>query len=272
MSNVFKGHVTYRFDSNRRDGGSNEKPLFNISRHPILFSLEENKQYYLALHKVIIPKSYYEIDSNYNTFIVDEEGGSSVSVTIENGNYTIDELISEIESELDSNTTNSNDYTLSYDAIRNKITISFTGTSTDITINSIADGSTINQVLGLGIPDTDNVTGDDNSINILAAASYEGLFAVNEVTKPYLEILSNISTDNYYDNTNILNMGCVVPVDDERNGLIVYDNANDEGGKINKHTINRVELQLIDPYGNQIDLNGAPWSVDFKILELTKKN
>ena len=144
----WKEHVLIYITSDDRTYGTIESPT-HLLGHEIRFSNNPNKQYFLRLADVEIDNTVYQVNSTNNTFRITEQGGSTFSIVFDEGNYTITELITELETQLNANTTNSNTYSINYDEKTNKITLSFTGLSTDITISSISGGSPVNEVLGL---------------------------------------------------------------------------------------------------------------------------
>ena len=268
---LLKEHVSIIFDSRQRNSGTNEKPIFQL-KSPITFAnrSKHGKKYYLIIHNVLIPKSFYEINSTNNVFKITEEGGGTITITIDPGNYTISELLTELESELDSNTTNTNNYTLTYDDNTSKVIISFTGTSTDITINSIANGSTLNEPLGFGISDTQYITNQDSAINILAGVLTSASYVVDLNPTTTIEIESNISSNNYYFNDGIKSISAIIPMNVDRFAYKFFENHGGHKTLITNSTpLNRLEFILKDVKGNDIDLNGSHWSFSLVIYELT---
>lgn len=271
MSGYEKEHIAILLNSRDRQKGTIEEPTWYLDS-AIHFSNDPRKSYRMRFEDIQMPKSYYELNSNYNTFVVIEQGGGTLTITLDQGNYTINELIAELESELDANTTNSNDYTITYDPIQNTISIFFTGTSTQITIDTIANGSTMNQVLGLGSPDTQYITGNDNQIVIPAGAGnvFEGS-AIDLNTISYVLIESSITSNNYYDHETQRNIGVQVPMNNDRNSVRLYENHEGHKTKMaNLHSLRTISLRLLDEEDRVIDLNGVNWSCKICIYELTE--
>lgn len=275
MSGYEKEHISLLLDSRYRNRGTIEKPFWYID-NAITFSKDPRKSYRMRLQDTQIPKSFYEINQYNNVFrVIEDDGGAGdlIIVTIPPGNYTISELLAELESELDANTANSNDYTIDYDVITNKITIYFTGTSTQITIDTIANGSTLNNPLGLGIADTAFITGSDNQIVILAGAgnAATGSFAVDLNTISYITIDSSVASNNYYNNQNVQNIGGNIPMNVDRNEVKLWENHQGHKSKISSlNPLTMIELILKDEDSNPIDLNGVNWSTNLVIYELTE--
>lgn len=267
--NYKKEHVSILCDSRKRNGGSNTKPFFNLSHQIRLSDDSKYKQYFIVVHNAIIPKTYFEVNSTNNVFKVAEQGAGTITITIEPGNYTITELLVELETQLDA--ASSNNYTLDYDPIRNSVDFLFSDFSTDVTIQTIANGSTLNEILGFGKPTEEGVSGIDNAIQVNATVTYEGLYSVEQVNIPYLEILTSISSNNYYDNNNKKKVAVRIPTNYDRNDFIVFENHDGHESKLNKvKVIDDIELTLVDHKGRQIDLRESPWSCEIIVKEITK--
>lgn len=76
-----------------------------------------------------IPNSFYNIDTHNNKILLQETESNVVEITIDAGDYTIDELITEIESKLTSLLSSGdlkNTYDITYDSSTKKITWSIT--------------------------------------------------------------------------------------------------------------------------------------------------
>jgi hypothetical protein len=275
MSAHYKSHISLELNSKDRNSGEVNNALFHLD-HQITFSQKPSKSYWLRLENNLMPKSFYTIDSNFIVFQVLEDDGiggdDTITITIDQGNYTIIELITELESQLDSNTANANDYSLSYDDITNKVTIQYTGaTSADVTIDTIANGSTLNQVLGFGKADTASITGGDNTTVLVDATDSEAPNCVDLNTKSYIIVKSDIASNNYYNTKNQQNIGVRIPMLVDRNVKQYY--ANDGGSLTkmnNKSALSTIRLDLEDEYGNLVDTNECDWSTEMVIYELTE--
>lgn len=261
-------HTIIHLNSKSRSRGSTNAPEYFLQHATIFNQKFKNKKYFARLENILIPKTFYEINANNNTFIVSEQGGGNNSVSIDNGNYTVSELLTELTSALNAGTTNGNTFVLSYDTNNGKISLYFTGTSTDITINTIASGSIMNEVIGYGKAIT-----DDNSINILSGSGNveEGSYVVNLAATSTLEIDTNLSSDNTYTRQDIRNVLAMVPMNVDRYEYKLFENHNGPMIKLaSKSAIHRVRFNIVDAGGNDVDLNGADWSCDLCIYEVLR--
>lgn len=279
MSGYFKNHISLEVNSRERTRGDIEN--FDLFlEHQLKFSQKESKSYYLRIENIQIPKSYYDIDSNFNVFQVIETDGvtpHTLTITIDVGNYTITELLTELESALDSASSSSGDsntYTLSYDDITNKVTIRYDGgTSTSVTIDTIANGSTLNQLIGFGKEDTTTITGQDNTTVLSDGVDSTAPNCVDLHTKSYIVLETSITSNNYYNKDRQLHVGARVPMLVDRNEVQYF--SNHEGHKTlinNKGPISTIGFRLLDEYGNQIDLCEVDWSCEVNFYELTERN
>lgn len=272
---IFKPHVSIGLDSRLRTKGSIESFTSYLS-HQIKFSQKPSRIYFMRLENVQMPKSYYDVNSNFNTFQVIETSGGTVTITIDEGNYTITELLTELEAALDANTTDGNNYTLSYDDVSNKVTISAVfGTSTVVTIDTIANGSTLNQLLGFGKADTDKITGGDTTTVLADSTDKVAPNCVNLRTQPAVIIETDVTSENYYNQSEQLHIGCRVPMIVDRNEFQFFSNDNGHLTRMNsKAPLSQLSFQLKDVYGNIMDLCNVDWQCEVVIYELvdtTKK-
>ena len=277
MSGHYKNHVSIEINSRRRTRGSIEN-FTTLLGHQITFSQSPQKQYYMRLENIQIPVSFYQINSTNNSFRVIETDGitpHTLTITIDEGNYTITELLTELESALDTASAasgDSNTYTTSYDDISNKITIRYDGgTSTSVTIDTIANGSTMNVVLGIGKKDTDSITGGDTTLVLADGVDSVAPNAVDLHYYSYIIVGTSLTSSNYYDEDGQLNIGCRVPIVVDRNIVNYFSNFDGHMTRLNNRgPISSISFVLSDEFGNVIDLNEVDWSCEVCIYELTK--
>lgn len=269
MSSNYKSHVIIDLNSKDRDRGTIEKPEFCLS-HQIKFSQSPTKSYYMRLEGTLIPKTFYDIDATNNTFIVLEEFGSETqTVVVSPGNYTITELLTLIEIDLDISP-NSNAYTLTYDDITNKVSflVAYGGSETDVNIDSIANGSTMNDLLGLGKTSSGL---DDLVINLPDATTVEATYVVDLDTKSYIFVETDLTSANYYNKDGQRHIGAIVAINVDRNEKQYFENSDGHLTLLNnKGPISTIKLKLTDEFENTINLNGAEWSTTMAIYELTE--
>lgn len=285
MTSNYEDYVSIEINSADRDKGDIENFTYFLD-HQIKFNKSPAKSYFTRLEDILLPKTFYDIDSTNNVFIVLEEDGTAtatyntLSVTIPEGSYTITELLTQLESDLDTNTTNSNAYTLSYDDITNKVTFEFTaggGTpSSDVIIDTIANGSTLNDPLGFSIVVLSGQTINEDSttdvaITFVSGTPQEAPYRVDLDTKSYIRIETNITSDSFFTKNNQTHLGALVPINVDRNEKQYYSNHDGRMSRMNnKGAFNLLTFRLLDENNNQLDMNGANYSFNFNIYQMTE--
>lgn len=249
-----KTHCIIEIDSNDRTKGEiNDFEI--ILKHPVY--LNRDRQYFCRIENIRIPTSFYNIDSNYNTLQITEDPAgtpATFSVTVDEGNYTINELLAELKTLLDAGTQKSNTYTLSIDDITGKCTISTDTTEFQI----IGANSLLNKPLGF-VENTDYTS------------SSRTLTSINHIsmsTKRYIKINSDITSNNHYSKDFIEPIGVVVPITESRSTIQYYGNENGYKVKMeNKHSIKHISFNVRDGNNNKIDFNGINWNAELVLYE-----
>ena len=249
-----KTHAIVEIDSRERTKGTIDN-FEIILKNPIY--LNRDRQYFVRVENLRIPTSFYNIDSNYNTLKITEDPAgtpATFTITVDPGNYTINELLTELNTLLDAGTQKSNNYTLSVDDTTGKVTI-----STDTTdFKIIGADSKLSVPLGF-------VSGTDYT------SSTRSLTSANHIlmsTKRYLKINSDLTSNNHYSKDKIEPIGCVVPITESRSTIQYF--ANNMGYKTrmeNKHNIKHIRFNVRDGNNNSVDFNGIDWNGELVIYE-----
>lgn len=254
----YKTHVVLEVDSVERTSGSIGNFNFLLKRH---ITFNKNRQYFVRLENIRIPISYYNINSTNNVFKLEEDNGvvqTVITATIPPGNYVISELLTELETQLDNGTTQTNDYTLNKSNITGKTTISYTGGSSQITVQSISSGSTLNKVLGF----------DDNTYSVgpstdLTSPNHAVLTPIR-----FLRLETDMSSANYYSKNHQRRIGVKIPITELRENVQLYQNTMGIFFKLdNYHSIHSIGFRVVDNFDNQIDFNGVDYSFLLNIQE-----
>ena len=255
----FKTHVLVDIDSgDRKSGTTGEFDLF--LSHNIDF--KQGRQYFMRLENNRFPISYYNINSTNNVLKIEEDNGATqviITATIPPGNYLISELLLEIETQLDANTAQANDYTINKSNITGKVDIQFTGGSTTITIQDVTTGgSTMNTIIGF----------EDAEYSTTDAVLLFSPNHVNLTTIRYLSVMTDISSHNSYTTEHRLPFGVKIPITQLRSNVEFFDNHNGPTVKLNNlHKLNKIRFTVKDNFGNIVDFNGVDWSTELHILE-----
>lgn len=217
--------------------------------------------YSVRPENILIPNSFYNVNSKNNTLSITETGGGggggTFSITIGQGNYSIVDFISELTDELDTASVASGDtntYLAVFDNIQGKLTYSYTGTSTSVQFND--SGSTSFPILGLN-------TGTNHSFTVASPLISQKVSFLNKIRFLGLNCSGDLSLSNHFDKIGLINRIARVPIlsDSFTDNFI----PNDRGSnfyRINPRTINTLQFQLLDEDGDQIDLNGEEFQFD----------
>tara|TARA_R110000868_G_scaffold50863_6_gene161928 strand:+ start:1966 stop:2829 length:864 start_codon:yes stop_codon:yes gene_type:complete len=270
-----KVHCVVIVDSNNRHVSQSRSLsdfIFRMATPVNFHKRSQSKQYFARIENVNLPISFYAINSNYNTFVITETNGVTpveLEITLTEGNYTIDELIAELQTQLNAGTAYVNTYVLTYDEITQKVSITFTtgGGGTATTID--ATGTTVSNTLGAILGFTENFAS-----SFLATASLTGSDVAYTNTTRYLKLyIDNINSNNVYDHQHVRKVGLKLPINEVRNEFQFYKNS--DGYKIQLPsipTINEMRIKLTDPEDNVVDLHGVPWSFDVVFYEYNKSD
>jgi hypothetical protein len=251
---MLKTHFVLKVNSASRDSGEINDFRIELAQE---IKLRPNVRYSVRPEKITFPMSFYQTNSYYNTFNWIETDGAtplSLSVSLTEGSYTINELITELELQMELESASSgytNLYTLTYNDINNKVNLLFDSSSGGGTSIDISAGS-INKSIGfLGtetIAVTANADGDDG-------AQSRNVRGINIHSK-------NLPITNYYLQTGKQNVLANIPTLDDRWG---YSFANNNLGylvQLQNDNINEVQINLKDEHGNPVDMNGADFNFE----------
>lgn len=276
----FEPYITIEVNSKNRTRGDVENFHLQLD-HQIKFNQSSTKSYFMRIENVLLPKTFYDIDTTNNVFRVLEDNGiggyDTITITIPPGNYTITELLSQLEGDLDVNTLNANAYTLLYDDITNLVSIEYVGaTSAEVLVDTISNGSTLNDPLGFGKETSTQQTieGDANTDTQLSLASgipQNAPYVVDLDTKSYAVLEVDITSDNYYDENIQKHIGVHIPINVGRNEKEYFSNHEGSLLRLNsKAPLSSINFRLLDENDNQLDLNGVNWSCEINIYAYTE--
>lgn len=261
---INKVHAIISVDSRGRNEGlstSTSDFLYQLTQPINFHKRSENKQYFIRIENVKLPVSFYNVNSNYNVFNFTYSGTAEI-ITIDPGNYTIDELISELETQMNG-AVSGTPFTITYNDISQKVSIANAGT--DATLLN-GNGWQL-----IGFETTQTITG--------SATTTGTNVAYTNTTSSLKLIISNLVSNNVYSNTittghkqtNLQNVSLTIPVKEIRNEFVFIDNHNGPMIKLpNLSSIKNLNIRLVDLYNNSVDMNGLFISFDIVIYEYNK--
>lgn len=264
MANILRVHSVINVESDGRNENTSQGPtnfIYQLTQPVNFYKRGKHYEYFTRIENVRIPISFYNINSNYSVFNWTGSTTGAVSFTITYGNYTIDELIAEVQTQM--NALDANTYSLNYDEIRQRVSITSDGVE-NITAISGNGWQTI---------------GFDLNQTITGATTVEGNNVAFTNTAKHLKILIyNINSNNVYSNrqegdkiTNLQRVALNVPIIEVRNEYQFYENNDGYMIKLpNISTIKDLRIKLLDARGNVLDLNGVPWGCDVVFYKLKK--
>jgi hypothetical protein len=254
--------VVVNFNSKDRVSGSNS----NFNSAPI--DLGNNAFDTVCLIQASIPKSFYNVPSGYNTFVLRESDGfttTNTTITIPPGSYTRINLQSVLSTILTNASPDGLTYTITYPASTAADTFHYTfnvdvGSAYDISF-ILTDRSPYRQ-LGLEIG---TYTFIDTSLTNSALES------VNAINLSYILrafIKSNLvadATDSILE--ELLNFGSF-----PSNSVMSYQQVNFDMNSraFNPNNKNSWNFVLQDAFGQEIDLNGISWAFSVVFYQRNK--
>lgn len=202
----------------------------------------------LRMTKAIIPFTFYNVTSNYNTLIINSSGNKTVTLTP--GQYTILSLLSSLKTLLDALAVGV--FTLTANSTTYKITIAST-----VNFAYLGTLSTINDILGF------------DSVDTSSAASHTGTLIYNLGGTDYIDIISRTLTNSESKtrstNTKGGQLFARIPTSQYSFGqTIFYQPFHQHQWTFRMNLQEDIDLQLQDSNGNILDLNGREWEMTLK--------
>lgn len=183
----------------------------------------------LSLAKVCIPNTVYPINA-YNQKIFFDEGAGTLTATLTSSNYTGTQFAAEIQTQL--NAAGVDTYTVVYSLQTKKLTITSTGTFTFVV-------GALSAFENMGY----------SELNFATAASAVSDFPINIAGTQYVDIVSNVSTQNYSGSTTA-SVFLRVPMLSGFGSIIYYEPEVEEWVKTYSDNMNELYMQLRDDHGN----------------------
>ncbi len=253
-------------DEGRNENSSSSRTNFKYQlTQPVnFFKRGRDYEYYVRIENVRIPISFYNINSNFDDFGWTGSATGVVTFAITQGNYTIDELIAEVQVQM--NLLDTNTYTITYDEITQKVNIASDGVENVSTL--VGDGW---RTLGFNL--TETITGASNTDGVNVAYT--------NTVKHLKLIVNNITSNNVYSNdfsassgvkqTNLQRVSLEIPITQTRNEFQFYDNHDGYFIKLpSMSSISELDVKLVDAENNVLDLNEVPWGFSLVVYKYKK--
>lgn len=220
-------------------------------------NIESNPQVhiYLRVLDIVIPYSFYQINSSNNFLVVQKSQGNNAYISITQGNYNVYQLITELKTQFSNNFLDMN---VTYNEITNKFTFTLTHLGgPNYQEFTFKKSSTCLKVLGFDNTDT------SSTLQVLTSTN-----TINLQPSNYIMIHTNLYTSyiNKSQSANLQNLFISIPINTPPNSLIVFQPSSNSAINTYDNLFNTIYFQLTDEYGNKIDLNGQDWSITLELL------
>ena len=220
----------------------------------------------IHLKKSFIPFSFYVLSSSRKNNKLDitekktDNSTNSYTITIPDGNYNIDELILEIKNLMETASTFSFIYNITFENATGKVSFLITsGTNALNTTINFATGSNTNTNIHniIGFSNTDiTFTTSSSAISDRVVDMADGLDGLH--IKSNLVGVNVITTEKGDSGSGEL---LVIPISLEPYSILYYSElGNPFKHKLAQTSIKQIELKITDSNDNIIDFNGLPYT------------
>jgi hypothetical protein len=228
--------------------------VFNIPN--FINKLEHFDNAYLSVYSAEVPNSFYLINDYNNTLVIFSNFDISTnSYTLTNGNYTITNLLSALSTLLGSN------YTLTYNSITYKITITNSlGNFTIVNTSFSYGNTTMQRILGMNTVDT-------GSFHVGSVYSLTFPFMANLLPQQKIHFRSSIlELDNYntFDKSNdvFLSLGNNAV----QGSTIFYKNTSNTCFLLTQiDHLQVIDIRITDDKNRLLDFNNVNWYLTLQI-------
>jgi hypothetical protein len=194
----------------------------------------------ISVLSVQIPNIFYSINE-YNNVLNYEVGTTSYSLSITQGFYNANTLISYL-------TANMSGFTITFNTINGFLT--FTNSSSDFTFLS---SSTTTSVLGF------NTTISSSSYTLTMS------YPLNLYGSLKIKITSNLLKTNNYDSDCDVQVLAIIPKSAAPYQLIEWENRSNFRNVLSVRQIDEIDLQLYDDNNNLLNMQGLNWSINLRL-------
>ena len=206
-----------------------------------MIELPSQHHIYLSVLQSSIPYTFYQINSTNNAFNFYINGAQN-SLTIPQGNYNVNQLITWV--------TSNTILSATYSIITNKITLSHPSYAFNFLTNA-----TCLSLFGISASNlfsTNNSLTSDKCVNLLAISCV--CIHTNLLT-------GNFTMNDKAENTIIQS----IPVNAPPYSMICFNNTGAMRSCLYTNTISYINIRLVDQNNNPIDLNGCHFSITLNI-------
>lgn len=212
-------------------------------------NISSEHEIYISVQHASIPYTFYQINSSNNTlkysFLNSDQNVYTINITP--GNYNVNELITFLN-------TSFTNIVVSYNVKTNKLTFS-NNTNTNFQFLNASTCLTLFGFSSYSIVSTGYSLTSTNSINLCPVSC--------------ICVLTNFKTKSFMCMKGLKNFDqsllCTIPVNVNRNGIIIYENNNNFKSNLYTNVINAINIKLCDMFGNLLNLNGCDWEMTIQL-------
>ena len=228
--------IEYLIDSKYRSYGTSSN--FNIQFDD---SIKNASKAYLQYFN--FPNTYYNVKNGYNK-IDFNEGAGELNATLTSGNYSINDLQTEIKTQMEA--VGVNTYTVTYSSVSMKLTITSSGNFT--LLNSTGTNSSDKFKYMIGFDNNDSSS----------SLSHTGPFTVDlfkylkyfKVRIPQFGLNGKLNKNGNYT--------FIITNETNRGQYNTYDTGNNfQQCSISQKELNNIDVMITDEDNNIIDMNGG---------------
>lgn len=193
----------------------------------------------MRISSFVFPISFYLIDGNNDSLVIDD-----TAYTLTHGNYTAKNLATHILTLIPSN------YTMTYDSITNKFTI--TNSSADFTINSTSTCLTL-----LGFTEDEDHTSTSSSITSDNVVNLSGQYNV-----VYVDI-KNLLTNNISSATGRrTSIVSAIPVSVNYGAVMYFEDSVGSYMGLQEDSISYLHVRILaEDMSSLVDFQGQDWNM-----------
>jgi hypothetical protein len=217
----------------------------------VLPIIEAESQYtiYIGVMHVVIPYSFYNINSRNNLLCYNEYTANpqiTTNLYIPYGNYNANQLAAFFTNNLPRTT-------CSYSSITNKFT--FVNTTYDFKI--LTANSTCQNLIGLSTNDLSN-TSNNKTLTLAKQVNLSAIRMINMATN-----FNSGCINNFQNNAHDV-LACI-PIQSSPYSMINFSNSHNFSVNLNTNVMNFINIKLLDQDGNTLELNQQYFSITLQL-------
>jgi hypothetical protein len=233
-----------------------------ILQEPIIANY--NEKLFICIMSATFPNSWYNLSDNLsnNTISFKETSDSDYKlITLDNGSYDINELMTEIKTKLEANSTNTLTYTLTYNEITNSVSITQSNPSSITTNFDFTTNTSCRRTIGF----LSNIQTIDNSNTTIQ--SDRAVDITDTYNSVYIR-LPNLSNQKVITSTEgrYSNIVAHIPVPYSRNTIFVYEPPMPFCMELNQNTINSIDIAItFQDEDKKVHFGKGDWEINLLV-------